>query len=277
VRQDCRRLRIAAAGLGIGLVTLAVVSEVIDLREKRRFSNVERSNETKPITDSKPPIRTIKLLADHRVEGSSIEYVSPELVAQAGLTGFYPERHYYHLRPGHGNIDTYIARATKNVTMVSVNLMTGLAFDGLSHVLEQKLENRQTTFQATISLLDPQQPHLLEAMAPVLDTTAAALKSRIEEALKTLVQFRSTLSAGAKERLELRVHKAIPFGSAIIIDHEEPYGRVQIETKPYKAPHNKSFAFELAPAGETSLYLAIVAGYLALLRDGEIWESTLSN
>ena len=199
-----------------------------------------------------------------------IRFIPQETVAQVGLTGFFPERHFYHTaRQNRGNIDTYVATATKSVTIVSINLMTGLGFDELRHVIAEKLEARRVQFRATISLLDPRRDALMEAIAPVLDVTASALAAKIKESIHLLRQFKSTLSAEARDRLELRVHGALPFGSAIILDDGEAYGRIQIETKPYKAPHNKSFAFELAPVGPTSLYFSVVAGYAALLRDGE--------
>jgi len=37
----------------------------------------------------------------------------------------------------------------------------------------------------------------------------------------------------------------VPFGSAILLDHRLLHGRIQIETRPYKAGYQKSFAFEV--------------------------------
>ena len=82
------------------------------------------------------------------------------------------------------------------------------------------------------------------------------------------------LSSDAQKRLDIRVHRAIPFGSAIMIDHHESIGRIQIETKPYKAPLRKSFAFEIAPTGPDDLYHALVRGFEDLLRDGEAVSPT---
>ena len=76
----------------------------------------------------------------------------------------------------------------------------------------------------------------------------------------------------AKNRLELRVHNTIPFGSAIIVDHKESYGRIQIETKPYKAVLNDSFAFEIAPHGTSGFYQTLINGYEALIKDGNAIE-----
>lgn len=72
--------------------------------------------------------------------------------------------------------------------------------------------------------------------------------------------------------MAIRVHNTLPFGSAILIDHREDHGRIQIETKPYKAVLNESFAFEVAPFGTSGLYRTLVNGYESLLKDGSAIE-----
>jgi len=56
-----------------------------------------------------------------------------------------------------------------------------------------------------------------------------------------------------------------------MIDHREAWGRIQIETKPYKAPVRKSLAFELGPTGSDGLYAALTDGFETLLKDGRTW------
>jgi hypothetical protein len=70
-------------------------------------------------------------------------------------------------------------------------------------------------------------------------------------------------------RWSIGVHKALPFGSAIMIDENEPDGKIQIETKPYKQPFMKSFAFEIMPTSDDGLFHALRSGYLDLLGDGD--------
>lgn len=194
-----------------------------------------------------------------------------ELVQAAGLTAFFPSRDYYHTHRGNApSIDRYIATAQKTLILISVNLMTGLPFDGLCSVLEEKLKVKQSPFSAVLSLLDPRQDELMAAIAPVFDIPPQELADGIKKTIRNLVQFRRTLSSTAQTKMELRIHKAIPFGSAILIDHREPSGRIQIETKPYKAPLRKSFAFEVAPTGSSGLYEALAMGFETLLGEGEI-------
>lgn len=203
---------------------------------------------------------------------NAMELISQELVEASGLTGFYPSRKFYVYRQGAESIDSYVSRARNSLIMVSINLMTGLPFTNLCSVLERKLEGKKNGFTAIISLLNPLKADLIFSISPVLNRTKEQLFSSIKETIDSLVEFRNSLSTSAKNRLELRVHNSIPFGSAIIVDHKESYGRIQIETKPYKAVLNDSFAFEIAPHGTSGFYETLIKGYEALIKDGKAIE-----
>ncbi|MEA1899645.1 MAG: hypothetical protein U9N47_02600 [Thermodesulfobacteriota bacterium] len=200
------------------------------------------------------------------------ELIPQELVEASGLTGFYPSRKFYVYRQGAESIDSYVDGARKSLIMVSINLMTGLPFTNLCKVLEKKLEDKSKEFSAVISLLNPLKADLIFSISPVLNRTKDQLFSSIKETIDALVEFRNRLSTSAKNRLKLRVHNTIPFGSAIIVDHKEPYGRIQIETKPYKAVLNDSFAFEIAPHGTSGFYETLINGYKTLINDGTAIE-----
>lgn len=197
------------------------------------------------------------------------ELVPYDLVEAAGLTGFYPSRAYYSRRDGASSIDRYIARARSSLVMVSINLMTGLPFDGILDVLEKKLESRDADFAATISLLNPCVEPLMCSVAPALDLLPDELARLTKQTALKLLDFRASLSETAQKRLKLRLHNALPFGSAILIDHLLPEGRIQIETKAYKTPVRKSFAFEVARTGsEEDLYRTLQSAYERLVDDG---------
>lgn len=166
-------------------------------------------------------------------ETSEAEYVSQELIEAAGLTGFYPSRKFYAFRQDTSSIDSYVSRARKSLVIVSINLWTGLSFDNLRRVLAEKLEDKNNTFSVVISLLNPNKSDLIFAISPVLDRTKDQMYTSIKDTIDELVKFRYSLSTEAQRRFEIRVHNAIPFGSAIMIDHIEEFGRIQIETKPY--------------------------------------------
>ena len=197
------------------------------------------------------------------------QHVSAELIEAAGLSGFYPSRAYYSHRDGASSIDRYIATARQSLVMVSINLMTGIPFDGMLDVLEKKLETRDPKFTATISLLNPLCEPVIRSVAPVLDLAPDELSRLTTQSATKLLRFRRALSGTAQGRLHLRLHDAVPFGSAIMLDHREPDGRIQIETKAYKAPVRKSFAFEvMRTAGEDELYGTLLSAYERLIEDG---------
>jgi len=209
----------------------------------------------------------------HRKAGEDVRiqqaaFSVQEMVTTAGLTGFYPSRDYYGIYRIERGIDQYISTAQKSIVMVSVNLVTGFQYDGIADVLQQKLETI-SDFSVLISLLDPSKKHLMQTMAPALDKTPEALESSIRESLERLGKLRSGLSAPAQSRFAIRVHQSIPFGSAILLDHKEVDGRIQIETKVYKVPMRKSFAFEVRPSGGSGFYKTLISGYLNLIEDGE--------
>jgi pyrimidine deaminase RibD-like protein len=193
-----------------------------------------------------------------------------DMLTAAGISAFFPSRdHYREFRAQSSSITSYVNSAEASVVMVSVNLMTGMPFDGLCEILKQKLEARGSKFSATISLLNPRRKDLMSAMAPVLDSTASKLARAIEDSLERLTAFRRSLHPRTRQRVGLFTHNSIPFGSAILLDHRTPSGRIQIETKPYRAPIRESFAFEVVPSKRGRLYEVLAKGYHALLRDGQ--------
>jgi hypothetical protein len=191
-------------------------------------------------------------------------------IVEAGLTSFYPSRDYYSKFRGDApTIDRYASTAQKSVVFVSINLMTGIPFHDLCVALQRKLSAPRSGFSVTISLLDPSRSDLMSAIAPVLSQDPVDLSNTIRKSLRDILGFRDGLSKGARARVQLRVHDAVPFGSAILLDHQLPSGRIQIETKPYKAGYQKSFAFEVKRRGQgEGLYEVLSASYEALLADG---------
>ena len=206
----------------------------------------------------------------HRLKclGHRDNLVSDELIDETGLTAFYPGRKYYSHRKSAESIDSYVDTAQKSVIMVSINLMTGIPFAGLCDCLKTKLENHHDSFNVVISLLNPKKSGLIFAISPSLTRTEEELSYSINSTLENLFDFREKLNANSRNRIDIRVHEAIPFGSAIIIDHEEEYGRIQIETKPYKTKIDESFAFEVAPSGNSGFFQSLLNGYTKLIADG---------
>ena len=107
-------------------------------------------------------------------------------------------------------------------------------------------------------------------MAPVLNREPADLAETIRHSLRILVKFKQALPVEVQSRLDIRVHPSLPFGSAILLDHACPNGRIQIETKPYKIGLQRSFAFEVARRPEFGvLFDTLATAYEKLVADGQ--------
>jgi len=127
-----------------------------------------------------------------------------DLIPAAGLSAFYPSREYYRSHRAASTIDRYVATANKSIIMVSINLMTGVPFEGLCEALRRKIEAATGDFTVVISLLDPFQEHLMLSLAPVLDETPRRLSESIRVSLKKLLDLKASLPASGQERLEIR-------------------------------------------------------------------------
>jgi len=194
----------------------------------------------------------------------------PAGVFEAGITAFYPSRDYYAVfRRDALTIDRYISTAEHSLVMVSINLMTGLPFNDLCACLQRKLGGPTEKFSATLSLLDPGRRDLMSVTAPILNKDAHELADSIRRSLRDLLHFKQTLDGEARSRLDIRLHPALPFGSAILLDHAHPNGRIQIETKPYKVGVQRSIAFEVTRRSDSNILFDVLStAYGMLLDDG---------
>ncbi len=203
----------------------------------------------------------------------------PEHVAQpireAQITAIYASRRdYERFRPGYGTIDTYVGKATESLVMVSLNLMTGVAISGVLQRFREMIVERDPPVRITVSLIDPGEDHLMKTLAPVLDTDATDLSQRISATLSRLTQFRNDLPRKSRRHFSVRTHKGLPPASAILIDHELPEGTIQLETKPFQAAMQESFAIEVGQG--SALYTTLVGSYEKVLETGaEIREWTV--
>jgi hypothetical protein len=184
---------------------------------------------------------------------------------------------YKKCRKGGKTIGGYVSTATSSLKIVSFSLITGIQYEELSKALEA-LVQREQPVTVDISLLDPRKNELTRAIAPAYDASAHAFSSDIHTALDNLFRLKNSLRADARNRLRIHIHKAIPFGSAILIDHDdEKRGRIQIETKGYKSGLNLSWGFELRAGGSHALYKTLVQAYTQLIEDGEELQESLSH
>lgn len=218
-----------------------------------------------------------RLIKKHGVRKKEHSIVSVDVLQQisaAGLTALYQSRDDYgKYRRDASSIDRYVSTAEESIHMVSINLMTGLPFHGLCSALKAKLNNKNNSFSVVISLLNPWNMNLMKALSPVLDIKPNKLSESILDTLKELSTLRGELSSEARGRFTILVHNAIPFGSAIMLDVFSGKGRIQIETKPYKAPLRKSIAFEVTDTGSSEIFSNLKDGYCKLLDDAQDYDT----
>lgn len=231
-----------------------------------------------PLAESAAEVYLTKVQNLVSVKKEKIDYIqkperknliSESLIFETGLSAFYPSREHYKFRTESTSIASYVNTARDSLIMVSISLVKGIYFDNLRSILERKLEDRRNNFGVIISMLNPKRDYLMKAISPVFEKNEKDLVKDIEDGLDRLMEFRNKLSRRARSQFEIRVHNAIPFGSAIIIDYDKPYGKIQIESKAYKAPYGHSFAFEVIPIKKDGYYNTLLTGYKDLIDDGE--------
>ena len=192
-----------------------------------------------------------------------------EQIVLAGLVKLIPARKYYSKYDS--TITNMLDETGHSFTMVSVNLMTGLSFEGLLLKFLDKLRSNES-FSITISLINPMDEGLVFQFSKLLNISSREFSDSVARSLQKLIEFREgTLSEQEQKRLNIRVHNSIPFASAIIRDAHGDNGSIQIETKIYKEPVNSSFALEFANGSASGIYQTLVSGYSQLMNDGEDW------
>lgn len=171
-------------------------------------------------------------------------------------------------RRGAATISAYVSSAKVSLQIVSFSLVTGIQFEELCTALRFLLE-RAKPVDIDISLLDPRLDQLMQAIAPSYTMKPDVLVSSIHTTIEHLFALKNDLSPSARNHLKIHVHRAIPLGSAILIDAQQPTGRIQIETKAYRTGLGKSWGFELRAGGKHDLYQTLVNSYRQLVIDGE--------
>lgn len=242
----------------IGAAVIALFYAIFGIRQAQ-FKQAVTLDESEEFSTAVP---------DAAQELREIDHTAVDVqVREAGVTRFVQSRDHYARVRESATIDGYVDTAQKEIVMVSINLMTGVPFDGLCEVLSRRLNSESNPVMVTISLLNPWKEFLMASIAPSIGT--ARLSESIQDTLRSLWDMREGLSRRGKDQLVLRLHNAVPFASAIMLDPDEANGRIQIETKPYKTPLMKSFAIEFKDVGEGCLYQTIRASYRRLISEAD--------
>ena len=85
--------------------------------------------------------------------------------------------------------------------------------------------------------------------------------------LEQLEELRESLPEAQKTRLKVLVHDCLPMGSAILLDATSSTGKIQVETKLYRAPRTESFGYEVV--GPTPFYSRNYSAWKRVLDDSK--------
>lgn len=211
--------------------------------------------------------KTIKKVGAHKIE---VNQPLKQQISVAGLNSFFTNRDDYKVyRKDFSTIDKYINTAQKSIVLVGISLSTGIEFDDICSVLKERISS-QDDFQITISLLNPYQEELFLSLKSMFGIEHTELQNQTKRALRKLQELKNTLNNHQKNRFTIKMHKTLPFGSAILLDDNLENGTIQIETKPYKVGMRKSFAMEFINNG-SDFYKTIRKSYYDLINDGDIY------
>jgi predicted acylesterase/phospholipase RssA len=185
-----------------------------------------------------------------------------------GVTRFIPSRQYYGIfREGRESITAYIQLATSTLSMVSINLATGVDMERIVDVFTVMICRRPDPVRIRVSLLNPARADLMTAIAPVLAIQPDILTTRIGDAITSLADFARELPPRMQRYFSLSCHNALPAASAIMIDEASPTGLIQLESKPYGSAFTDSFAWEIGHG--TDFYRSMTDSYSRLISDGD--------
>lgn len=195
---------------------------------------------------------------------------------EAGITSIIPSRRYYRASRRKASISEYISQAKHSLIITGISLTTGLPFEDLGEKFKELIKRNANI---TISLVNPNLISCIDSICSSLNKDRGVLVNEISSALIELWGLRESLGKEDKKRLHLKVHNTVPFASAILIDvNVANYsGTIQLETKSYKAPFDKSWAIELREkkGSKNVLYRTMKKSWLKLISDAEDFNPSI--
>jgi hypothetical protein len=175
---------------------------------------------------------------------------------------------YGRYRVGGGTLRDYLATANESIDIISISMNVTQAEGALIALFKSKIDGN-SRFVFRITLLNPNSP-AVELVAKSLDIDPSELRLEIHSMLASLSRAKLELSHSCAQRFQIFVHDTIPIGSAILLDATEKSGRIQIETKLYRAPRIESFGLEVV--GPSEFYSRNYTSWLKVFNDSTSWE-----
>jgi hypothetical protein len=165
-------------------------------------------------------------------------YKLADVLRRGGISRFHLSRDDYGR-----SLRTYLSQAKHSIRIISVSLKLTHDEGDLADLFRSRLAENPN-FRVSVSLLAPSSS-AAQCAASSLNLEAHELRREIMDMVRTLLNLKSTLPSGQRERLDIRVHECFPMGSAIMLDAGPENGIIQIETKLHRSPRVESFGFEI--------------------------------
>ncbi len=129
----------------------------------------------------------------------------------ANLNTFVPARKYYKdLREGRDSITSYIAKAQSTLRVVAVNLMTGNTLESILDTFKAMIGRPGRPVMTILSLLNPEQAHLMETISPNLCLEPNELADQIHKLIARARKFHASLDPALQSSFELHCHASLP-------------------------------------------------------------------
>jgi hypothetical protein len=202
-----------------------------------------------------------------------IPFALSRVLAEGGVQRMTLSRaDYTRYRDGGGQLRDYLATAQHTIDIVSISLTVTQTEESLISFFEQRI-NENENFCVNITLLNPLSP-VIPLVAKSLDIERHDLDGEIRSTLRQLVRCKERLPGGAARRLMVYVHDALPIGSAVLLDANPQSGRIQVESKLYRAPRTESFGFEIV--GPSDFYTRNYTAWHKVFHDSDEWQEPLA-
>jgi len=187
-------------------------------------------------------------------------------IAAAGMTRFTPSRkHYARYRIGRESITAYCASAMRTLSFISINLKTGHNLESILDTFRSMIIQRPIPVQIKLSLLNPEYDFLMKSVCGNMGISDEELSTDVRRLIARVTDWHAGLPRESRGHFHFYLHNTIPSASAIIIDENETYGTLQLETGAYRAPTIESFGFELRHGSE--LFATLQRAYNRLIAD----------
>jgi hypothetical protein len=141
-------------------------------------------------------------------------------------------------------LPTFLSYADHSIAIVSISLRLTSDEGELLQLFKNRIAER-SDFRISISLIAPKSPAAALAAASLNVTGDHLVNEEIRPMLRKLVGIRNDLPESDRPRLRILVHNFFPMGSAILLDADPTQGRIQVETKLFRAPRIESFGYEV--------------------------------